>query len=107
MHSRGGLGVVRIRRSWFRYEPEGVARQIDPANPLVRPGHLTPIVYRLDLADPNSLFLEQSFRIANRDLIYVSNSPSTDVQKVFGIVGGGLSTLGSAASVATAGAAYK
>ncbi len=91
----------------FRYEPQSVARQFDPANPLVRPGRLTPIVYRLDLTDPNSLFLEQSFRIANRDLIYVSNSPSTDVQKVFAIIGGGFSTIGSAASIVSAGAAVK
>jgi polysaccharide biosynthesis/export protein len=48
------------------------------------------------------LLLEQSFHIANRDLIYVSNSPSTDLQKVFGIVAGGIGTVGSAASIATA-----
>jgi polysaccharide export outer membrane protein len=91
----------------FRYEPESVARQFDLTNALVRKGHLTPIVYRLDLTDPNSLFLEQSFRIANRDLIYVSNSPSTDVQKVFAIIGGGFSTIGSAASLVSASAAVK
>jgi len=91
----------------FRYELESVARELDPASPLVRPGHLTPIVYRLNLADANSLFLEQSFRIANRDLIYVSNSPSTDVQKVFAMIGGGLSTVGSGASIVSAGAVVK
>ena len=91
----------------FRYELESVARQLDPASPQVRPGHLTPIVYRLNLTDPNSLFLEQSFRVANRDLIYVSNSPSTEVQKVFAIIGGGFSTVGSAASIVSAGAAVK
>ena len=91
----------------FRYESKSVARQIDPSNPLVERGRLTPVVYRLNLTDPNSLFLMQSFRIANRDLVYVSNSPSTEVQKVFAIIGGGLSTVGSVASIATAGAAYK
>ncbi len=68
---------------------------------------MTPVVYRLDLTDPNSLFLEQSFRIANRDLIYVSNAPSSDVQKVFAIIGGGFSTVGSAASIVSAGAVIK
>jgi polysaccharide biosynthesis/export protein len=91
----------------FRYEHESVARQLDPTSPLVRQGRLTPVVYRLNLTDPNSLFLEQSFRIANRDLIYVSNSPSTDVQKVFSIIGGGFSTIGSAASLVSAGAAVR
>ncbi|MGO9697995.1 MAG: polysaccharide biosynthesis/export family protein [Xanthobacteraceae bacterium] len=91
----------------FRYEPEVVARQYDPSSPIVQSGRLTPVVYRLDLTDPNSLFLEQRFRIANRDLIYVSNSPSTEVQKVFAIIGGGVATLGAGASIASAGAAFK
>jgi polysaccharide export outer membrane protein len=63
---------------------------------------LTPIAYHLNLADPNSLFLEQNFRIANHDLIYVSNAPSTNIQKIFGIVSGSFAPLGAAAGVATA-----
>jgi polysaccharide export outer membrane protein len=86
----------------FRYEPESVLRVIRPSSPLLARGRLAPVVYRLNLADANSLFLEQSFHIANRDLIYVSNSPSTEVQKVFEIVAGGIGTVGSAASIATA-----
>jgi polysaccharide export outer membrane protein len=91
----------------FRYEPESVARQLAPTSPLLQTGRLTPVVYRLDLSDPNSMFLEQSFHVANRDLIYVSNSPSTDVQKVFAIIGGGLGTVGSVASIASAGSTFK
>jgi polysaccharide export outer membrane protein len=91
----------------FRYELESVARRLDPNDPLVQPGRLTPVVYRLDLGDANSLFLEQSFAIANRDLLYVSNSPSTAVQKVFEILNGGMSTVGTAASVATAASTVK
>ena len=88
----------------FRYEPASVARQLAPTSPLVEPGRLTPVVYRLDLANPNGMFLEQSFHVANRDVIYVSNSPSTEVQKVFGIISGGIGTVGSIASTASAGA---
>ena len=83
----------------FRYELESVARELAPDNPLVQRGRLTPIVYRLNLADPNSLFLEHNFPMANRDLVYVSNSPSTKVQKVFQIIAGGLGTLGGGASL--------
>ena len=85
----------------FRYEPDTVFRAIRPTSPLLEHGRLVPVVYRLNLADPNSLFLEQSFHIANRDLIYVSNSPSTDLQKVFGILSGGIGPVGTAASIAT------
>ena len=91
----------------FRWETAAVARALDPGSPLPRPGQPTPVVYRLDLSDPDSLFLEQRFRIANRDLIYVSNAPATEVQKVFAVIGGGFSTIGSAASVVSAGAVVK
>lgn len=82
-----------------------MARQFDPTSPLIRPGRLTSVVYRLRLDDPNSLFLEQSFQIANRDVIYVSNSPSTELQKVFAIIGGGIGTIGAGAGIVSAGAA--
>jgi polysaccharide export outer membrane protein len=85
----------------FRYEPESVFRAIRPTSPLLSRDRLVPVVYRLNLADPNSLFLEQSFHIANRDLIYVSNSPSTELQKVFAIISGGIGPVGTAASIAT------
>jgi polysaccharide export outer membrane protein len=86
----------------FRYENETVARQLDPRSPLVQPGHLTPVVYRLRLDDPNGLFLEQSFRMANRDVVYVSNSPSTELQKVFGIVSGAFAPVSAGAGVVSA-----
>ena len=88
----------------FRYEPELVARRLDPNNPLVERGRLTPVVYRLDLSDPNSLFLEQRFQIANRDVIYVSNSPSTEVQKVFNVVSGAFAPVSAGAGIVSAGA---
>jgi polysaccharide export outer membrane protein len=91
----------------FRYEPEQVARALRPDSPLIVPGRATPIVYRLNLSDPNSLFVEQNFRIANRDLIYVSNAPFTEVEKVMSVVTGTLSTASSAASVAGTAATIK
>ena len=83
----------------FRYEVAPIARCSARAAPWSTADVLTPIVYRLNLTDANSLFLEQGFRIANRDLIYVSNAPSTDVQKVFNIFAPGLSTAGFVASI--------
>ena len=71
----------------FRYEPEAIARALRPDSPLVQHGYSTPIVYRLDLHEANSLFIAQSFQVLNRDLLYVSNAPITDLQKVMEIVG--------------------
>jgi polysaccharide export outer membrane protein len=65
----------------FRYEPEEVARALRPDSPLVQHGYSTPIVYRLNLREANSLFVAQSFQVLNRDLLYVSNAPVNDFQK--------------------------
>jgi polysaccharide biosynthesis/export protein len=83
----------------FRYEPETVARSLRPNSTLLGRGRLTPIVYRLNLRDPNSLFTEQSFRIVNRDLVYVSNAPLADVDKVVNIFSTALAPAGSAAGL--------
>ena len=73
-----------------------------PDSPLIAPARLTPVVYRLNLADPESIFLAQRFPMGNRDIIYVSNSPSTEVEKVFAIIGGGIGTIGSFSSIYSA-----
>ncbi|MGQ0445881.1 MAG: polysaccharide biosynthesis/export family protein [Beijerinckiaceae bacterium] len=70
----------------FRYEPEEVARALRPNSPLVQHGYLTPIVYRLNLHEANSLFVAQSFQVLNRDLLYVSNAPVNDFQKYAQII---------------------
>lgn len=91
----------------FRYEPSSVVKALRPASPLAQPGRLVPVVYRLNLSDPNSLFLEQGFPIASRDLVYVSNAPAIQVYKIFAMIGGGLSNVGAVANVVSAAAAVK
>lgn len=84
----GGLQDARADPSGvfvLRYEPEFIARKLRPDSPLVVRGGLTPIVYRLDLRDTNSLFVAQHFPIFNRDVVYVTNAPITDVQKAMQI----------------------
>jgi polysaccharide biosynthesis/export protein len=83
----------------FRYESENVARSLRPDSALIRHGRLTPIVYRLDLRNVSGLFAAQSFHIANRDLVYVSNAPLVDAEKVLAIFNTLLGPTGSAAAV--------
>jgi polysaccharide biosynthesis/export protein len=47
---------------------------------------LVPTVFRIDLEDPNSFFLMQSFPMENRDVLYVSNAPITEVQKFLNVL---------------------
>ena len=68
----------------FRFEPASVVRRLHPASPLLS-ANFVPVVYRINMRDPNSLFVSQAFRMRNRDLVYVSNAPFTEVQKVLSV----------------------
>ncbi|MGK8198700.1 polysaccharide biosynthesis/export family protein [Burkholderia cepacia] len=45
-----------------------------------------PVIYRINLRDPNSFFVAQSFMMDNKDLLYVSNAPITELQKFLNVV---------------------
>jgi len=45
-----------------------------------------PVVYRLDLKDPATFFVAQSFPIRNKDVMYVSNAPAAELQKFLNIL---------------------
>jgi len=47
---------------------------------------MVPVIYRADMKDPATLFLAQRFEIRNRDVLFVSNSPTTDFQKFLGLL---------------------
>ncbi|MER2250515.1 polysaccharide biosynthesis/export family protein, partial [Methylorubrum podarium] len=68
----------------FRYEPAAVVRRLRPNSPLLASPQV-PVVYRVNLRDPQGLFLSQSFRMRNRDLVYVSSSPFAELAKVLGV----------------------
>lgn len=90
----------------FRYEdPQAYARirqtpaQTDPQAPATAAG--IPVIYELNLREPQSLFAAQRFLMRDNDTIYVSNAPSTDLQKVFATISGGTGTGLSAARLST------
>jgi polysaccharide export outer membrane protein len=60
-----------------------------------------PVVYKLDLKEPEGYFAAQRFLMRDNDVLYVSNAAATDIQKALGVVTGGLGTAASAASTAT------
>ncbi|TXM74416.1 sugar transporter [Methylobacterium sp. WL12] len=82
----------------FRFEPAAVVRRLNPASPLLTTP-VVPVVYRIDMRDPNSLFTSQAFRMRNRDLVYVSNAPFTEVSKVVSVFSTVAGPVASAASV--------
>ena len=46
-----------------------------------------PTIFQFNLRDPATFFVAQSFPVRDHDLIYVSDSPSTDLQRVLNVVG--------------------
>ncbi|AOK30862.1 MULTISPECIES: polysaccharide biosynthesis/export family protein [Burkholderia] len=45
-----------------------------------------PVIYRVNLRDPESFFVTQSFMMDNKDLLYISNAPVTELQKILNLV---------------------
>jgi polysaccharide biosynthesis/export protein len=42
---------------------------------------IIPVIYNLNLRDPSGFFLATKFQMRNKDVIYISNSPSTETTK--------------------------
>jgi polysaccharide export outer membrane protein len=69
----------------FRFEPKAALAW--PREPVMTTSEgMVPAVFRIDLSDPASFFAIQSFPIENRDILYVSNAPITEVQKALNVL---------------------
>ncbi len=85
----GGLQDFRAdARGVFVFRLEEPAA-LDPerlVNVKMTPDGKIPVIYRVDMKDPASFFIVQSFPIRNKDVLYVSNAPLADIQKFVNIV---------------------
>jgi len=69
----------------FRFAPKGALDW--PRQPvLATPEGMVPVVFRIDLTNPSSFFLMQSFPVENKDVLYVSNAPVTELQKFLNLL---------------------
>jgi len=90
-----GVFVIRFERP-ADYDQLGLQRPGPSALPDV------PVVYRLNLRDPVGFFLARQFPVRNKDVVYVSNAPALEIQKVMTLL---LPFLGTGATAVTVGAA--
>jgi polysaccharide biosynthesis/export protein len=83
----------------FRYEYEVVYRQVvgeQRFRDLLQQGMVPdregryPIIYKIDMTDPQSYLVTQSFPIRNKDVLYLSRHPAADFVKFVGIIRGPL-----------------
>jgi polysaccharide export outer membrane protein len=78
----GGLDTNQANSRWvmvFRFEQPQIARALGVSLEPTTKG--VPIVYRLNLRDPQGYFLADNFDVKSRDLIYVARSDLTEARK--------------------------
>jgi polysaccharide export outer membrane protein len=69
----------------FRFAPKAALTW--PHQPVMTTAEgMVPVAFRIDLSDPESFFAIQSFPIENRDILYVSNAPITEIQKFLNVL---------------------
>jgi polysaccharide export outer membrane protein len=69
----------------FRFVPRNAL--VWPRQPVMTtPEGMVPVVFRMDLANPASFFVMQSFPVENKDVLYVSNAPITEIQKFLNLL---------------------
>lgn len=69
----------------FRFEDPAAVDNAE-AKAQMTPDGKVPVVYRIDLKDPRSFFVAQSFPVRNRDVMYVSNASAAELQKFMNIL---------------------
>ncbi|BDV39124.1 polysaccharide biosynthesis/export family protein [Methylocystis bryophila] len=67
----------------LRYEPVAVAREYPSVSPRLLDGGSVPIAYHLNMRDPKALFLARRFAMRDKDILFVSNAPLTEISKFF------------------------
>lgn len=70
----------------FRYEVKEAADRICGSCAEGAAGAV-PIIYRLDMKQPNSLFIAQKFAIQDHDVLFVANAPRVELQKFLTLLG--------------------
>jgi polysaccharide export outer membrane protein len=82
----GGLQDIRADARAifvFRFEVRDVLEKTLKTKPQAR---YVPIIYQVNLRDPSNFFITQQFMINNNDVLYVSNAPAVDLQKLLNIM---------------------
>jgi polysaccharide biosynthesis/export protein len=84
----GGLQDARAdAQGIFIFRLENANALPWPRLPIVAtPDGKVPVIYRIDLKDPASFFVAQSFMLENKDLLYVSNAPAAELQKFANLI---------------------
>ena len=75
----------------FRFEDPNAVKW--SSIPHLTPEGKVPVIYRVDLKNPATFFVAQSFPIRNKDVLYVSNAPAAEMQKFLNILTSAIFTI--------------
>lgn len=70
----------------FRFEVAEIAKQLDERAVTVPEGTKVPVIYRLNLRDPQAFFFTQMFEMRDEDVIYVAIHPTAEFARFLNIV---------------------
>jgi len=70
----------------FRFESTSMVRKLGAPILVPRSSPIHPVLYHLDLRDPQGYFLAKRFPMEEGDIIYVANAEATDWQKFLNLV---------------------
>ena len=86
----------------LRFEPPSTVAAIQPGRAVDRREQMIPVIYRLGLRDAKSYFIARSFRMRDKDTVYVANASAAEFQKFLNLVATITSPVISGAGVAAA-----
>jgi polysaccharide export outer membrane protein len=70
----------------FRYEPDRVLHALDQPMATHAQDGVSPIVYRIDLADANSYFMADQFPVRDKDIIFVADAAAAQIYKMISVL---------------------
>jgi len=88
----------------IRFEQPQDYDQLGLTRPSPGPLSQVPVIYRINFREPGGFFLARRFPIHNKDILYVSNAPVAEFQKLMGLL---LPFIGVGATVAAVYAATR
>jgi len=71
----------------LRYESVTLVQAYPGIQPHLLSQGVVPVAYRLNARDPSALFRARRFLMRDKDILYVSHAPITELEKVFRVVG--------------------
>lgn len=83
----------------FRLEDPSALDPVTREAAKTTPDGKVPVIYRVNMKDPATFFIAQSFPMRNKDVLYVSNAPLADIQKFVNVISSTILPVATASTI--------